>query len=98
VSVLPLTRKTMRPLASPFPLARLSRRQRVEEVFTFVKTACGAVRPTHRAAQTRPIDVLGCVLASSLSQVLSARTLSPGIAYATSTVSMSVARSPSRRG
>jgi hypothetical protein len=60
------TRKNMRPVASQFQLACLELRHRVEEVFAFLKTAFGAVRTTHRAAQALPIHLLCCVLAYSL--------------------------------
>jgi hypothetical protein len=66
------TRKNMRTLASQFPLAWLQLRHRVEELFEFLKCACGLVRTTHRAPYALPIHLLVCVLASSLYKQLSA--------------------------
>ncbi len=60
------TRKTMRHLASPFPLACLRLRHRVEELFAFLTCAFGLVRSTHRAPYALPIHLLGCLLAYSL--------------------------------
>ena len=55
-------------------------RYRVEELCAFLKTAFGAVRTTHRAAQALPIHLLGCLLAYSLYKSMLACALSPGIA------------------
>jgi hypothetical protein len=60
------TRKNMRHVASQFQLACLLLRQRVEEVFAFLKNAFGGVRTTHRAAYALPIHLLCCLLAYSL--------------------------------
>jgi hypothetical protein len=60
------TRKNMRHVASQLQLACLLLRHRVEEIFAFLKTACGGVRTTHRAAYALPIHLLGCLLAYSL--------------------------------
>ena len=76
----PPTRNNMRALASQFPLACLPLRQRVEELFAFLKGDCGAVHPTHRAAHALPIHLLCCFLAYSLSQSLTTSLISPGIA------------------
>jgi Transposase DDE domain len=66
VYLLTPTRKNMRSLASPFQLACLRLRHRVEELFDFLKVAFGAVRSTHRAAYALPIHLLGCLMAYSL--------------------------------
>jgi Transposase DDE domain len=66
VYLLTPTRKNMRHLASPFQLACLRLRHRVEELFEFLKVAFGAVRTTHRAPYALPIHLLGCLLAYSL--------------------------------
>jgi len=71
----------MRALASQFPLACLSWRQRVEELFAFLKGDCGVVHPTRRAAHALPIHLLCCFLAYSLSQSLTTSLISPGIAF-----------------
>jgi hypothetical protein len=60
------TRKTMRQLAHHFQWACLQLRHRVEEVFAFLKHACGACRTTQRAAPALPSHLLGCVLAYPL--------------------------------
>jgi len=65
-SLLTATRKNRRKVASQFQLACLQLRHRVEEVCACLKTACGAVRTTPRAAHALPIHLLCCLLASSL--------------------------------
>jgi DDE family transposase len=66
VYLLTPTRKNMRHLASQFQLACLQLRQRVEELFEFMKGAFGAVRSTHRTAHALPLHLLCCLLAYSL--------------------------------
>ena len=66
VYVLTGIRKTMRKLASPFQLACLQARHRIEELFAFLKCAFGLVRSTHRASYALPIHLLVCFLAYSL--------------------------------
>ena len=66
VYLLTPTRKNMRHRASPFQLACLQLRHRVEEIFAFLKNAFGAVRPTPRARLALPVHLLSCLLAYSL--------------------------------
>jgi hypothetical protein len=77
----PPTRNNMRAFANQFPLARLSLRHWVDDVFAFLKIAFGAVRPTHRVAHALPIQLLCCCLASSPSHSLLTLLISPGIAF-----------------
>lgn len=66
IYVITAIRKNMRKLASPFQLACLQARHRIEEVFAFLKCAFGLVRSTHRAPYALPIHLLVCLLAYSL--------------------------------
>jgi hypothetical protein len=66
VYLLTAIRKNMRKLASPFQLACLQARHRIEELFEFLKCAFGLVRSTHRASYALPIHLLVCFLAYSL--------------------------------
>jgi len=66
VYLLTAIRKNMRHVAGQFQLACLQLRNRVEELFEFVKGAFGSVRTTHRAAHALPIHLLCCLLTYSL--------------------------------
>ncbi len=59
-------RKNMKKLATPFQVACLQARQRIEELFEFLKCCFGLIRSTHRAEHAFAIHLLVCLLAYSL--------------------------------
>ena len=64
------TRKNMKKLATPFQLACLQARHRIEEVFEFLKCCFGLIRSTHRADYALPLHFMVCLLAYSLYKLL----------------------------
>lgn len=63
-------RKNMKKLATPFQVACLQARHRVEEAFEFLKCCFGLIRSTHRADYAFAIHVLVCLLAYSFFNLL----------------------------
>lgn len=59
-------RKKLKKLATPFQVAYLQARHRIEECFEFLKCCFGMIRSTHRAEHTFAIHLLVCLLAYSL--------------------------------
>ena len=63
-------RKNMKKLATPFQVACLQGRHRVEDAFEFLKCCFGMIRSTHRADYAFAIHLLVCLLAYSLFNLL----------------------------
>lgn len=59
-------RKNMKKLATPFQVACLQARHRIEECFEFLKCCFGMIRSTHRAEHAFALHLLVCLLAYSL--------------------------------